>query len=140
MSKANSFIQKVLYPLKKFGGEDIILSVRNSVSQSAKTGKVTIDRTSYTLKKVIVLPITSLSNFKPSQSFAVAGRQFEYGGFYGTSTDFIIVDYKTLPKDYVQSLEDDIFIDDLKFKIVKIEDFRKLQSKIFYVQRLEGQN
>lgn len=138
-NRANSFIKKVLYRLKRLNGESVDLYLRGTVSSDVATGNVTIPETKWTIDRAIVLPIDQLRNFVSSPPWATAGRQFEFGGFYGTGATSIIVDIRDLPLNYTKSLDDAFIMDHVRFQIKNIQAFRSLRSFIFIVEELIGQ-
>jgi len=137
--RANSFIKKVLYQLKKLNGQTVDLYLRGTVSTNYSTGQITYPETLWSMRKIPMLPIEAARQLVQNPPFATAGRQFEYGTFFVTGTSMLIVDQKSLPLNYVVNQTDSFVIDHRRYTIKSAQEFQQLQAVLFVIEELKGQ-
>lgn len=137
--RANSFAKQVFYQLEKQAAREIDLYVRGTVSQAVNTGRTSYSETKYCLRKAMVLTATQARQLAQATNFAVAGRPFEYGGYFATNGLFLIIKLKDLPLGYKQNNDDAFVIDHKRYNIKETQLYDEAQGMIFVVEYLPGQ-
>lgn len=136
---ANNFTKQVLYQLDKFSSRLVDYYIRGAASQNVNTGRTTYPETKLTIKKAIVMNTAQARQLAQATNFAVAGRPFEYGGFFATNGLYIIIKYKDLAANFVQNTDDAFIIDHKRYNIKEVQNYQEMQSFIFVVEELVGQ-
>ncbi len=137
--KANSFIKKILYQLKKLNGQTVDLYIRGTVSQDPGTGLVNYPETRWRIRRAPFIPDVIQRSELQQPPFATAGRQAEFGGYFVVGDSLIIVDYKDLPKNYKANMVDNFVICHERYQIKSAEPSTQLQGVLFTVRKLSGQ-
>lgn len=137
--KANNFTKRSLYQLKKWHGQPVDLYIRGNVSQDVETSIPTYPETKWKIKRAPVLDIGSILADIKAQNFAVAGRPFEYGGYFSLNGTNIIVEQKDLPKNYHANSVDNFIIKHRRYTISDYKEYQEQQLTVFIVQELVGQ-
>lgn len=121
----NRFIRRTIYSLKRQYGNRVDVYQLNYADTDYETGTKIVDKTAYTVRKCIVLPVKIAREVVQSISQISANKAFVYGGSYDAGTRMFIIDTRDLPDDFRFTNDDWIVHDGRRYDIKSIEEFEQ---------------
>lgn len=119
-----TFIRNMLYSLKRRFGHPMEYVYKITTSTDTRTGKVTITRDSFRIKKAILLPTTLERNFSYDLTFIASNKNFTYGGIYDTNERRIILDGNDLPNQFEPETGQSLIFDGKRWDIKEAQKFQ----------------
>lgn len=127
------YIKQILYELKKRYGLPLDLYHNDTNIINPQTGKRTETKTIYHIKKAIVLPlILALKNYAGGTgSFSLAN--------YEVGDKFVLIDFRDLPDNYIVTLTDYIIVENIRYKLISVENYEIDQTLRIVMREVKGQ-
>jgi hypothetical protein len=117
-----AFIQRVLYKLKQNYGFPLDLYKTLESSDNLETGRKSVRRARYTVKRAIILTAAELQRqFHNAMNFVAADKRFSVGGFYDTESLYVLIDRRDLPRGFEITLEDFAIHDHKRYQFDKAQ-------------------
>lgn len=111
------FLRSLLYKLKRQFGKTIDIYRLDSSVVNRETGKKTIVKTKYTIKKAIVLTNQEARSFQYDKSYISAAKNFTYGAWFDVDSRLFIIDSVDLPVGFKILIDDFIIFGQQRFEI-----------------------
>jgi hypothetical protein len=127
-----------LHRLKRQFGAEIIVYKAADVTQNLKTGVISRQYITTTVKRAIVLPVKSIRDFVYDLSFIAANKNFTYGAFFDISYRAVIIDQKDLPSGTTFTQDDYIVYEGVKYGMRKTERITNDYGWILMVTTITG--
>jgi hypothetical protein len=136
-SRQFRFVRDILYSLKQDYGMRADLYHILSVIQDPKTGRKTINKTKYVIKKAILLPTLLKRQLSVELGFKPSGQGNAPPG-YDIKERLIIIDNKDLPKDFEIGTSDYLVIDHERHDIKSIDSLEHNQASLLTTKIIEA--
>lgn len=101
MKPTAAFVRSVLHGLKKLYADEVDVYSLDTTEFNTKTGKTTVVKTRYRIRRAIVLDADQLRKFSYDLTFIAANKSFSYGGHYDINEKGFIIDRADLPRGFV---------------------------------------
>lgn len=134
-----SFINLILYDLKKLYGGKIYIYRLDSSTIDVDTGQVDARTQRHVVRKAIVLPGGLMRKFSYDLVFVAANKNFTVGGHYDLSTKDFVIALRDLPRSFEPKLDDYIEFENKKYTIRDITEFEYGQAVIITAKHLDGE-
>lgn len=135
MSKLG-FVKNTLYDLKKQYGRPIAL-YKTTTTNDLQTGKRTVTRIKYPIRKGILLPESYITTKIYSLSYIAANKNFTYGALFNRKVKIILIDQSDIRGIRIEP-EDYIVLDNRRYDIKNIEDLEFNTGYIIIGEQIEG--
>ena len=96
----NRMIQRTLYSLKRQYGGTVSVYRPNDAETDVRTGRKTIDKDVFVVRRAVVLPVKVSREVIQSISQISANKAFVYGGNFDSGLRKFIIDARDLPKGF----------------------------------------
>lgn len=118
------FIRNVLYSLKRKFGREIEYIFQISSTADSRTGKITVVKDSFNVRRAILLPSQLERAFTYNLTFIASSKNFVYGALYDTTERRIILDEVDLPNQFVPEIGQYIIFDAQRWDVRKVQEFQ----------------
>ena len=125
--------RKIVYRLKRLFGQAITILQQDSVTKNLLTGSVTVNSTSISITRAVVLP-----NDATRLEGAGAVGNFNYGALYDKNSRFIMIDMSDLPSSYTIDKDDKITFNSKTYEIKSFEEIENTKILLINVTHVEG--
>lgn len=92
MNKQKTNIRRLFYNLSRRYGEDITITIPQSVTPNYQTGAVEKIVKEYFISNVPILPADMIRDFVYDLSFIASNKNFTYGGIFNKGERLILLD------------------------------------------------
>jgi hypothetical protein len=123
-------ITAILYRLKRNYGGEVKLRNRLYSDVDRKTGKLDVNYDTITIRKAIILPAKAVPSFVYDLAYTAAGRNFTYGGLFGSHTRNVIVDGVDLIEDFLVKEKTEVLFEQ---SIHVLKDFRPTATNLSFL-------
>lgn len=130
------FISRVLYRLKRRYGAKVTF-IRDAAVLNLETGKKTTTKTTWDVKRVIVLPNSLSQQFVYDLAFIAGNKNFTEGGVFDTGSRKLILDAKDAGT-YVPKMRDYLTLDNERWRVIKVQKFEMNTGYMITGQITEG--
>lgn len=115
-----AFIKPLLYQLNRNYGVSATFYREGPQTVNNITGRVTVTRTKYWVRRLIRLPDRKTRTAQYSIPLVHSSRHFVLGGNYDISDREIIIETKRLPTGFIPAIGDNIVCDHVKYVIKSV--------------------
>lgn len=119
----NRMIQQTLYSLKRQYGGTLSVYRLNDAETDVRTGRKTIDKDVFVVRRAIVLPVKISREVIRSISQISANKAFVYGGSFDSGLRKFIIDARDLPEGFVFTNDDWLVYNGRRYEIKAIWEF-----------------
>ena len=113
-------VEIIIYKLKRQYGMQMYIRYRGSDDEyNLETGDITRDLDYISIRRGILLPKRTITEFSYDLSFIAASKNFTYGGLYEEGTRWVLIDSKDLPRTFTLNTEMSIVFDNRRYKIAE---------------------
>ena len=134
----NRFIRRTLYGLKRQYGSRVDVYQLNSAATDYETGVKTVNKSVYTVRKCIVLPVKIAREVVQTITQISANKSFVYGGSYDAGTRMFIIDARDMPDAYEFTNDDWIVYGGRRYDIKSIEEFEQHSAWTIICKEVKG--
>ncbi len=120
----NRMIQQTLYSLKRQYGGTLSVYRLNDAETDVRTGRKTIDKDVFVVRRAIVLPVKVSREVLQSISQISANKAFVYGGSFDSGLRKFIIDARDLPAGFEFTNDDWLVYNGRRYEIKAIWEFK----------------
>jgi len=124
MNNNPRFIKKVLYSLKRKFGKEIEFIFKISSTADARTGKITVIKDSFNIRRGILLPSQLEREFTYNLTFIASNKNFTYGGLYDTTERRVILSENDLPNQFTPEVGHSLIFEAKRWDVKKVQEFQ----------------
>lgn len=134
------FIRDILYTLKKDYGVAIKYGVLEKSSIDMDTGKVTVSKKVYLIRKALLLSAKLQRKFVQDIAYLAANKNFTYGALFDEKTSIFVIDTRDIPRGLQLNMDDFIFMGHQRYSVRQAEILEHNCGWLITAQTHEGAN
>ena len=119
----NRMIQRTLYSLKRQYGGTVSVYRLNDAQTDVRTGRKTIDKDVFVVRRAIILPVKVSREVIQSISQISANKAFVYGGSFDSGLRKFIIDARDMPEGFEFTSDDWLVYDGRRYEIKALWEF-----------------
>jgi hypothetical protein len=132
------YVRKAIYNLKRQFGMLIQIYRPTTNSVNYKTGQMSEDLQTVTVRKAVIFPNRKHRDFAYDLSFIAANRNFTYGGYYDVSHRKILFDLRDLPSGFVIDIKCRLVFGGKRYEVKEVHNFEHNEAVFVIATWLEG--
>lgn len=134
------FIRDALYQMKKDYGVAVKYGFLEKSSVDMDTGKVTVTKKVYLIRKAILFPTKLQRKFVQDIAYLAANKNFTYGALFDEKTTIFVIDARDLPRGLQLNMDHFLFMGHQRFVIKQAEILEHNCGWLITAQTHEGAN